>query len=347
MDKVEIILDSIQLLKMSDEEYFSEKYKEYISNSKLSLINPEQDGSVESYEAGFVSKYSESFELGSAIHAIVLQPDYFHISEILKPYAKLGYFADKVYEFQKSGLSIDDSIEKASKKADYYAKGLSKSRKTATIEACSEYWKEREKWENEFLEKLNSESKQPLYLSSSVFDKFRQCMSGISKSKFNKILYPEGNVESYNEYAILADIKVTFDGKEIILKIKGKLDNFTIDHDNKIITLNDLKTTGRPVAYFMGNFVKVEGQDEKVWYDGSFQKFHYFRQMALYLWLLNAAIFQLKGLSYECKANMLVVETIPKYKSRVCTVNKKNIEKGLNEFKNLIISVAKQEKNGC
>lgn len=346
MDKVEIILESIQLLKMSDEEYFSEKYKDYISNSKLSLLNPEQDGSQEAYEAGFVSKYSESFELGSAIHAIVLQPDYFHISEVFKPNAKLGYFADKVYELLKSGMSLEDAVIKGSQKADYYAKGLSKARKDSAIEACSNYWEEREKWENEFLEKLKSESKQPLYLSTSIFDKFQQCMSGVSKSKFNKILYPEGNVESYNEYAILADIKVTFDEKEVILKIKGKLDNFTIDHDNQIITLNDLKTTGKPVAYFMGNFVKVENQDEKVWYDGSFQKFHYFRQMALYLWLLNAAVYQFRKLSYKCKANMLVIETIPEYKSRVCAVNKKNIEKGLNEFKNLIISVAKQEKNG-
>ena len=34
------ILDSLQLLKITDEEYFSDKYKHYISNSRLGLLNP-------------------------------------------------------------------------------------------------------------------------------------------------------------------------------------------------------------------------------------------------------------------------------------------------------------------
>jgi len=35
--------DTVRKLNLSDEEYFSSEYKKYISNSKLSLINPEQD----------------------------------------------------------------------------------------------------------------------------------------------------------------------------------------------------------------------------------------------------------------------------------------------------------------
>ena len=46
------ILDSIEFIGMSDEEYFSDKYSNYISNSKLSLINPIQGGSPELYKEG-------------------------------------------------------------------------------------------------------------------------------------------------------------------------------------------------------------------------------------------------------------------------------------------------------
>ena len=40
MAVIEIVPESIQLIKMTDEEYFSDKYKDYISNSKLGLLNP-------------------------------------------------------------------------------------------------------------------------------------------------------------------------------------------------------------------------------------------------------------------------------------------------------------------
>lgn len=36
-------LESIRREKISDQEYFSKKYSNYISNSRLKLINPDQD----------------------------------------------------------------------------------------------------------------------------------------------------------------------------------------------------------------------------------------------------------------------------------------------------------------
>ena len=46
------ILDSIELKNITDEDYFSEKYSNCISNSKLSLINPDEGGSFEKYSEG-------------------------------------------------------------------------------------------------------------------------------------------------------------------------------------------------------------------------------------------------------------------------------------------------------
>ena len=47
--RVSPIMDSLVIDKITDEVYFSEKYADYISNSRLKLINPDQGGSPEQY----------------------------------------------------------------------------------------------------------------------------------------------------------------------------------------------------------------------------------------------------------------------------------------------------------
>lgn len=340
MAEIEIIPDSIQLIKMSDEEYFSSKYADYISNSRLKLINPEEGGSEEVYANGLKSKYSDSFELGSAVHAILLQPEYFEIAPVKKPTSKLGLFADKAYDLMKSGSSKEDAISKASLSADYYANKLTDKRLSAALEACEPYWKEIEEFESQ----LTSDKVQ-IYLSTPMEYKYKQCVSSLaSNTKLMKTLNPDyllSPPEIYNEYAIFAEVYVIDGDKKTRLKIKGKLDNFTIDHETNTITLNDVKTTGKPVSFFMGNYVKPDyPNSKKVWYDGSFQKFHYHRQMGFYLWML-ACYCKNKGMDYQLKANMVVVETIPDFNSKVYKVNGKQIKQGLDEFKKLLILVSK------
>ena len=47
------LLDTLRLEKIDDATYFSEQYSNYISNSRLSLINPSQGGSPEQFFRGF------------------------------------------------------------------------------------------------------------------------------------------------------------------------------------------------------------------------------------------------------------------------------------------------------
>ena len=49
------ILESLQVLDIPDSEYFGEKYRDYISNSKLRLINPDEGGSPELWKQGLHS----------------------------------------------------------------------------------------------------------------------------------------------------------------------------------------------------------------------------------------------------------------------------------------------------
>ena len=350
MEKVKktitLIPESIKLIKLSDENYFKE-YGEYISNSKLSLINPSEGGSIEKYLAGYSGEYSESFELGSAVHAIVLQPGEFEISGIHKPTGKLGLFADKAYPLlsEISDLHMDltmDIINQASKEADYYSGKMTEKRVEAAMSACIPYWEKRREFEKSLSEDL---LKKQVYVSAPIFEKYTKCLDSIKANpKIQDTFYPKGllqNPEVYNEYAIFAEVDVTIGDKTTRLKLKSKLDNFTVDHENQEFTLNDLKTSGKPINYFMGNRVKTfteETGEQWVWYDGSFQKFHYARQMGMYLWLLGCML-KHQGLDYKPKANMVVVNTIPDFRTKIFPVNGKHIREGLAEFKNLLILV--------
>ena len=338
---IRILPETIKLIKITDAEYFSAEYKEYISNSKLGLADPNNDGSREKYESGFSSDYSASFELGSAIHAKVLQPEEFIISDIRKPSGKLGLFAEYVYDFRQTGKSIKESILLASEKANYYSGKFTITREKTAIKQSLPFYLNRIRFKEEPTNKVT------LYLSDASASKFTKCMDGIERDpNVLNTLRPKGllsDPECYNEYAIFAEAEVTLESGEVkIVKLKAKLDNFTIDHETQVYTLNDLKTTGKPVSFFMGNTVTQVGDDgsiSKVWHDGSFQKYSYYRQMGMYLWLLSCYMQQNK-LNYKPKANMVVVETIPEFRTKIYPVKPKDIKKGLDDFKRLLIMVS-------
>ena len=99
--KLTPVLSSIQILDISDEEYFGDKYKEYISNSRLKYIDPDEGGSPESFFDETHSLSSSSIEFGSAIHQLVLQPDsYMLCDSVSRPTAKMGLMADYLYKIK-------------------------------------------------------------------------------------------------------------------------------------------------------------------------------------------------------------------------------------------------------
>lgn len=52
--EIKIIPSTFTLIKISDEEYFSAEYKDYISNSRLSLIDPIEGGSKKNTKLDFL-----------------------------------------------------------------------------------------------------------------------------------------------------------------------------------------------------------------------------------------------------------------------------------------------------
>jgi len=343
--KVELIKDSIERINMSDEEYFSEKYKNYISNSKLSLINPEQDGSPKKFKEGIKQEFNSSFDLGTAVHGLILEPEKYILSEFRnKPSAKLGLFVDKIYKYRKEGLSIYNSMLLASEEADYYNNKLSYKIIRSAIQKGIEY----------YIGLVNGIKKDELGRGVFVLsDKQRgdclECVNSIKNNKsIQKLLYYKNEFalvdsEIHNEDALFAEIKVTFPfnfdqptlGDHMVkLKIKMKADNWIFDGEK--LTLNDLKTTGRPLTFFKDS-TEINESGEIVKVKGSFTKYNYYRQMSFYLWILAAYLNKDK---IKMEANMMVVETVPKYSSDVIKVSVSDIKKGMKELKELLCRVA-------
>lgn len=324
------LFDTIQLIEMSDEEYFSEKWAGYISNSTLALINPDQDGSPQIYKEGLSKhpKYSDSLVFGSAVHELVLQPGEFKVvNNVDRPTAKMGAMADELYKtfLSNKGVVSDDDIIAASDKIDYY-KGKMDSIKIENVkDKCINYWWDRRDWESEH----NNSEIEPIYLDPKSREKLQLCLASVEANKeVQDLLHPKGVFEepiSMNEAALFMDVKAEHEGKETILKLKGKLDNFTIDIETNEVVLNDLKTTGHWLIDF----------------GDSFKKYHYNRQMAMYAWMLRSYVqkqYNIKPSSLM--ANMLLVCTVPDYRAGVFRVTNGEIRKGFLEFKDLLQRVA-------
>lgn len=244
--KLSPVLESVYRSKISDAEYFSSSYSNYISNSRLKYINPDQGGSPSLYNKGIENKSTNSLELGTAIHELFLQPESFKLGDSYnKPTAKLGMVIDSIIKYRKQGYTIRESITKSCIDIDYYKNNLNESRIQNIIKSGLNYYQNCKDLIEGDLVILN--------------DKHRTICSNCLESLSNNpsivnLVRPEG-LEAYNEDALFIDIIGEYNNSKCILKLKMKADNWTIDKDNKIITINDLKTTGHLLEQFMnGSF---------------------------------------------------------------------------------------------
>jgi hypothetical protein len=240
---------------------------------------------------------------------MVLQPESYEIAyNVERPTAKAGFMADELFPLYKDNKMSDEDIIKASNKINYYKDKLDNKKIKLLKEKCIPYWDARINYQN---------SKIPIFLNSKSIEKLNACVSNISNDRqIQEILHPTYfimNPDSYNEATLLVDV--------LPLHLKAKLDNFTINYDTNTITLNDLKTT----SHYADEFKET-----------SFFKYHYYRQMAFYIWLLkiaNEKLFKLNNPTF--KSNMLVVSTRD-YNCAVFKVTNKDIKDGLDEFGKLI-----------
>lgn len=327
--KVIPLYDTIKHAKISDEEYFSSKYKQCISNSKLKLIDVEEGGSPEKYKTGLKSSFNPSFQIGTAVHELVLESEEFILHpKCEKASAKQGYCIDFIKKYRKQGLSIRNSIDKARIDADYYAKiPLDKIIEKINTPENKRYYLNTRKLEDNVI-----------LLCDSDWDIVNECVLSIkSNRQIQKKLHPtdEFGIElpSFNEDTFFMDFKVTYKDKEVILPFKMKADNWTIDIENKKVTLNDLKTTRHWCSKFMST---------------SFQEYHYYRQFYVYGLILCGYCRKEYGYdkSWTFDCNVCVVETDSDHRSTCFNIPRSELIKGMNEFNRLLSEVAYYEMFG-
>lgn len=329
-------INSVRKEEISDEEYFSSKYAHYISNSRLKNIDPLNGGSPAKYQLN-PKISSDSLRIGSAVHECLLQPEEFELGpKIDKPTAKLGLVMDCLPDLLKDGIGLDDAIKAAAKKVDYYASTIE-----TKLDSIKDTWNEYSKR----LEELNKTptSKVRKILANKDWDIVNGCLESCKANEdIMKLLHPTtpfgDPVDAFFEDALFMDYIITYKGKNCaILRFKMKADSWTIDKDSKVITLNDLKTTGKSVQCFMRE-------------DGSFNHYDYSRQMAVYSQILWYYCVQNYGAckndGWKLNANMLVVETIPNYWSKAYVVNPSQLREGYKKLRELLCRVAYCEMFG-
>lgn len=315
------LLHTVKRLKISDEEYFSEKYKDYISNSRLKYINPEQGGSPLKYKDGIPQETTRSLQLGSAIHEVFLQPESFSLEEDLeRPSAKLGEVCDCIIKNRTEGKSIYESIFQACNEIGYYVNSLTPNRIKQIIAKGFNYYRKSKLVDNT----------DKIVLSSKDREVCVNCLNSLnSHPEITRLIRPVDMfgepTTSYNEDAIFMDVKCEYEGQSTILKLKMKADNWTINEDTKELVLNDLKTTGKPVNFFMQDY-------------GSFVHYHYARQMGMYLWMLFHLCKKEFNVdkTWNISSNIIAVETVGENKSRVFRVSKSQLTAGKKEFQRLL-----------
>ena len=325
--KLTPLLDTLQLVKISDAEYFSPKYGEYISNSRLGLLNPRQGGSPESFFTGFKDEgFISSLVIGSAVHELVLQNESFELAPALgKPTAKMGAMADELYPVWLKHPIRTSDITEASNKINYYKGKLTHDRIKQVNEQCIPYWKARKKL-------ISNSNKELIYLDDKSRDTVYNCVEALTNNpQVQELLHPSGLIDapiSLNENALLLDVQAECpNGKTFIMHLKAKLDNFTIDLESDTVVVNDVKTIGKVVSEI----------------DSNISKYHYSRELAMYLFLLRLYVIKEYGIENPTmKANYLVVSTVPQYYTKVRAMTKKECYEGLHEFRTLLRYAAYQ-----
>ena len=322
--KIIPLLDTLRLEKIDDNTYFSSKYSKFISNSRLSKIDPNNGGSPEKFFGKIEPFYTPSLAIGSAVHELTLQNNLFVLSEIDKPTAKMGILADELYKL--GHIPYKEEIIEFAKKIDYYGGNLSENQIQNVYDKCGDYWLKRRDFET-----LNFDTREVIYLDKKSREIVRNCVTALSNNRYvQEILHQkdlfENDVISEMEKAILLDIEVTMPGgKEFILRLKSKLDNYTINIKSNNIYVNDVKTLGRVLSEFSNNI----------------DKYSYNRELAMYSWLLSLCAKKFYDMDNPTiGGNYLVVSTIPNYYTKVVPMTKQMYQEGWNEFKFLLKLVA-------
>ncbi len=304
---------------MSEENYYS---REEISNSDLGelKISPRRFVMRKQHE---MQTKSGAMQLGTLIHNFTLEPDKFIMADVEPVGGKMGEYIKAYFELEKVGTPEDQIPAMA-----YQMSGYKPSHsKPETILKSFQKKEENVKF-YEFLKAADGKI--------ALNDKDKRIIQGCITSLrahvvANKLLFQDNveNVESFNEKEIYF--------KQEDVDCKSKLDRMIVDHDNKTVTIVDLKTTSSQVYGECTPLPKKlrTGVLIRDWHVTGFMyscvQYAYYRQLAFYI---NAA--QAEYPDYKIESFIIAADTKGSYDVAVYKLPEEWLEEGNNEIKCLL-----------
>lgn len=239
-------------------------------------------------------KMTPSLLEGKVIHCLLLEQNYFDkyfvVSPAKLPTAQAKDLVDSVYFRVKNQLETHpelgfedfrDTILEQMVKMNYYQNLNSDNGridKVVTAETKSYF---------EFLKQKGSKD----LIDQQTYD---YCQSAVEIVKQHpKVMTLLGrdvddfsNVEVFNEFPVECSIK------GLPFGFKGIIDNLKIDHDKKLIYINDFKTSGKTLKEFKD----------------SIEYYSYWLQAVLYLMMVSHQYYDLLQKGYDIKFHFIVID---------------------------------------
>lgn len=295
-------------------EYYKSKD---ISNSAMSLINPEQEGSAQKYykyiNGQLENLQSKALELGSLIHEYKLEPENFNALSIDMPSGTVKAIIDTVLT-TGNGEPIDlldEQILEAARNAQYGGKWKEETIISKIKDNGREYYDAM----------LESSGKQ--IVDHSTLNTLYQCTTSLNRNRVARELLESKSNEDYhwvNEKEIYFDMTVP--GTDRKYKCRSKIDRFGVDVKDKTFTLVDLKTTSKHISK----------------YASAFEFYKTYRQLSFYIRALKSLL----GEEYTCKACYIVaVMTTEPHLCRAFKIDPQDnyITKGYEEIDSLLTRI--------
>jgi len=286
----ELVQETVEIL---EEEFYSKTF--YFSYSSISKLLYSPAVFYQMYILGHRPETREQHLLtGSVIHCLLLEPHEFDnryiVSPTNLPKDPSKSIIDSVYRKNKKAISFDNTIELDTLEYSILETlmdiNLHQSLKQDSAR-LDKVITEQNKSYFEFLKNKNNKE----LLDEETFIYCKEAIDIIKSTPgVPKLLgmgvTPEDNIEVFNELYLEGQ----FPGK--VYGIKGILDNLVINHDEKIIYINDFKTSSKSLDKF----------------EESIEFWNYWMQAVIYIDLVGINYMNLIMKGYQIKFCFLVID---------------------------------------
>jgi hypothetical protein len=313
MELESIMEESVELLEKS---FYNKKF--YYSYSSLNKLLWSPQVFYQLYVLGLKEERMEQHLLqGKLIHLLLLEPEKFNQKFIMTPLTlpkdNLKVVIDRVYrhhaELKRNGderaelAEFEGAILDVMKDMNYHQSLKTDQQrldKIITPEGIS-YWS--------FLQKKGDKTLVDA-------ETYKYCSDAVEIIKTNdKVCKLIGcSISEFENKKVINELEASVDFSSKSYGLKGIIDNVVIDHDEKMIYINDIKTTSKELKDF----------SESVEY------YSYWLQAVIYMIMVNFLFNDLLGQGYQVKFHFVVIDKM--FQSYAFPVSEETLNKWLDRF---------------